>query len=247
VAVESGRVVLSRPDDVAQNRALHGLSRALIANMCRGVSQGYAKGLEIYGTGYNCKVQGKQLHVNVGFMGRGVGRPAQFILDIPDGVQVANRSRIWARAFATRASRSVARPARSSPAAVDIDEGSTMKAVLIKEARASRRIRRVRKRVFGVADRPRLAVSRSHRNLYAQIIDDLAGRTLCAVSTQSKDVRGAAAYGGNVKAATEAGKRLGEQAKSLGIEAVCFDRRGCRYHGRIKALAEAARKAGLKF
>ena len=117
---------------------------------------------------------------------------------------------------------------------------------LLKTKRQERRIRRVRKKVFGMPARPRLAVSRSNRNLYAQIIDDMSGRTLCAVGTQSADARSQMGYGGNVAAAKLIGKLLGEKAKSLGIEAVRFDRRGKRYHGRVKAVAEAAREAGLK-
>ena len=78
VALDGGQVVVRRPDDVPRNRALHGLSRALIANMVKGVAEGYEKKLEIYGTGYGCKVQGRELHLNIGFMGRGLNRPAQF-------------------------------------------------------------------------------------------------------------------------------------------------------------------------
>jgi large subunit ribosomal protein L18 len=122
-----------------------------------------------------------------------------------------------------------------------------MKAEWIKRVREERRIHRVRKKVGGTPQRPRLAVARSLRHIRAQIIDDLHGRTLCAVASDSKDLRGQIPYGGNVKAAAAVGKALGEKAKALGIEAVCFDRRGRRYHGRIKALAEAAREAGLKF
>lgn len=88
VALEGNQLVVSRPNDERRNRALHGLSRALIANMVKGVSEGYEIGLEIYGTGYGCKLEGKQLHLNVGFMGRGVGRKAQFMVDIPDGLTV---------------------------------------------------------------------------------------------------------------------------------------------------------------
>ncbi len=120
-----------------------------------------------------------------------------------------------------------------------------MKAMESNKARLARRIIRGRKKLSGTAERPRLAVTRSLQNVYAQLIDDVAGRTLCAVSTQSKDLR--SAYGGNIKAASACGKLLGEKAKALGIELVCFDRRGRKYHGRIKALAEAAREAGLKF
>ncbi len=122
-----------------------------------------------------------------------------------------------------------------------------MRADRIKQVRRARRVRRVRKHVFGTPARPRLAVSRSNTNITAQIIDDLAGRTLCSVSSRMADVRSAVGYGGNAKAAAEVGKRLGEKAKSQGIEQVAFDRRGFRYHGRVKALADAAREAGLKF
>jgi len=122
-----------------------------------------------------------------------------------------------------------------------------MRAELIKNRRAARRVLRVRKKVNGTSTRPRLAVSRSHRHISAQIIDDTVGRTLCAVSTNTKELRAQVGYGGNRKAAEVAGKMLGERARQLGIEQVALDRRGLRYHGRIKALAEAARAAGLKF
>jgi large subunit ribosomal protein L18 len=118
---------------------------------------------------------------------------------------------------------------------------------LLKTQRQSRRVRRVRKKVTGLPGRPRLAVSRSNRHIYAQIIDDTSGRTLCAAGTQSKDLPTEISYGGNVKAAAVIGKALGEKARKLGIETVCFDRRGRKYHGRIKALAEATREAGLRF
>ncbi len=122
-----------------------------------------------------------------------------------------------------------------------------MKRQLLKGFRQQRRMRRIRRTVTGKPGRPRLAVSRSLRQITAQIIDDFAGRTLCAVSTQSPDVRNQVSSGGNCKAAQVVGRLLGEKAKALGIEQVCFDRRGRKYHGRIKALAEAAREAGLKF
>jgi large subunit ribosomal protein L6 len=81
-------ICVERPDDQKQNRALHGLTRALIANMVHGVKEGYAKSLEIYGTGYGCKLDGQKFQLNVGFMGRGVGRSAQFIVDVPKGLEV---------------------------------------------------------------------------------------------------------------------------------------------------------------
>jgi large subunit ribosomal protein L18 len=122
-----------------------------------------------------------------------------------------------------------------------------MKSQLIKRVRLGRRIIRGRKKLYGTKLQPRFSVSRSNQNIYAQIIDDSTGRTLVAVSTQQKDVRESVGYGGNCKAASVVGRIIGLKAKEQGIEQVCFDRRGRRFHGRIKALAEAAREAGLKF
>lgn len=117
----------------------------------------------------------------------------------------------------------------------------------LKQIRQARRLVRVRKRLFGGADRPRLAVSRSLKHMYAQVIDDSSGRTLCAASTMSKEFKARLAYGGNKKAAVELGKIIAVKAREAGVSAVCFDRRGRKFHGRIKALADAAREAGLKF
>lgn len=88
VAVNGNQVNVTRPDDDRRNRALHGTSRALIANMMEGVAKGYEIGLEVYGTGYTCKLQGRKLLLNLGYMGRGVGRTAQFMIDLPAGVDV---------------------------------------------------------------------------------------------------------------------------------------------------------------
>jgi len=117
----------------------------------------------------------------------------------------------------------------------------------MKKDRMVRRKRRVRKRVFGTAERPRLSVHRSLQHISAQIIDDDRGVTLCQASTADKELRGSLGYGGNCKAAGAVGTLLATRAKTKGIEAVAFDRNGRKFHGRVKALAEAAREAGLKF
>ena len=122
-----------------------------------------------------------------------------------------------------------------------------MKIEKLKSVRRARRKLRIRKRVSGSAEKPRLTVVRSHRHISVQIIDDLSGRTLCALSTLSPELHDAQPYGGNRKAAAALGKALAEKAKAVGIEQLCFDRNGYMYHGRIKALADAAREAGLKF
>jgi large subunit ribosomal protein L18 len=110
-----------------------------------------------------------------------------------------------------------------------------------------RRSFRVRKYTRGTADRPRLCVTRSHRNITAQVIDDLAGKTLVSASTADKDLVKKVKYGGNASAAEAIGKAIAERAVKAGINQVSFDRGACKYHGRVAALAEAARAGGLKF
>jgi large subunit ribosomal protein L18 len=117
----------------------------------------------------------------------------------------------------------------------------------LKNVRLERRKWSVRNRIFGSTERPRLSVFRSDKHISAQVIDDYAGKTLVAASSQQKDVRGELKNGGNIKAAVAVGKAIAEKAKSAGITMVAFDRGGRKYHGRIKALADSARKAGLKF
>ena len=108
-----------------------------------------------------------------------------------------------------------------------------------------RRHRRVRKKVHGTAARPRLAVHRSNKHITVQVIDDDAGRTLAAASTNEADLRSNS--GATVAAATRVGELIAERAKAAGIDAVVFDRGGFAYHGRVAAIAEAARGAGLEF
>jgi large subunit ribosomal protein L18 len=121
--------------------------------------------------------------------------------------------------------------------------------MITKDRRASRDVRHVRLRrlVIGTAERPRLAVYRSLNHIYAQLIDDGAGRTLVAADSRSKAFRAQHTRGGNVAAAKAVGQMLAERAKGRGIERVVFDRGGAQYHGRVKALADAARAGGLMF
>jgi large subunit ribosomal protein L18 len=118
----------------------------------------------------------------------------------------------------------------------------------IDRADERRRIhRRIRAKVAGQPNRPRLCVFRSLKHTYVQIIDDAAGKTLVAASTAEKSVRGDLKHGGNISASKIIGKAIAERAKAKGIDSVVFDRGGYLYHGRVKAIAEAAREAGLKF
>ena len=113
---------------------------------------------------------------------------------------------------------------------------------IVKAALLQRRQRRVRKTISGTTERPRLRVHRTLKHIYAQIIDDTTGKTLVAASTVGLKIAG-----GNVDGAKAVGKALGEKAKEKSIDKVAFDRGGRLYHGRIKALADAAREAGLQF
>ncbi len=118
---------------------------------------------------------------------------------------------------------------------------------LLVQTRRLRRQRRVRKRLDGTPERPRLAVFRSSKHIYAQIVDDQAGRTLAQASTVDPEVKAEVKYGGNKAAATIVGRMVADRARKAGVEKVCFDRRGYKYHGRVEALATAAREAGLRF
>jgi large subunit ribosomal protein L18 len=110
-----------------------------------------------------------------------------------------------------------------------------------------RRKQRIRKTVFGEVARPRMSVFRSANHIYAQIIDDTSGRTLVAASTLSKDLGDHGGHGGNISAAQAVGRLIAARAQASNISKVVFDRNGYLYHGRIKALADAAREAGLDF
>lgn len=114
------------------------------------------------------------------------------------------------------------------------------------KARLKRHLR-VRKKISGTVQRPRLSVFRSAKHIYAQLIDDVGGVTLASASTVDKELAGQVKNGGDVEAARKVGELIAQRAKAKGYENVVFDRGGYLYHGRIKALADAAREAGLQF
>jgi large subunit ribosomal protein L18 len=118
---------------------------------------------------------------------------------------------------------------------------------LLVQTRRLRRQRHVRNRMSGTTERPRLAVFRSSKHIYAQMINDETGTTLVTASTMEPDIKAQVKYGGNKAAAVIVGKLVAERAKQAGIDKVCFDRRSYKYHGRVAALAQAAREAGLQF
>jgi large subunit ribosomal protein L18 len=116
-----------------------------------------------------------------------------------------------------------------------------------KNVKRDRRHKRVRRKVHGTAERPRLCIFRSRSNMYCQLVDDMLQRTVAHASTDEKEMRDKLSKRGNKEAAREVGKRIAQRAKDLGISQVCFDRAGYKYHGRVKELAEGAREGGLKF
>ncbi|HEY8503449.1 MAG TPA: 50S ribosomal protein L18 [Gemmataceae bacterium] len=122
-----------------------------------------------------------------------------------------------------------------------------MDAQKLKQRGRLRRRRHVRSKIVGTPQRPRLSVFRSSKHIYAQLIDDVNGVTLAAAGTLGKAAKGEIPYGGNIKAAEAVGRKIAEKAKEKGIQAAAFDRGHYRYHGRVKALADAARAGGLQF
>ena len=119
--------------------------------------------------------------------------------------------------------------------------------MLKKQLLRSRRHERIRKHLMGTPEKPRLNVFRSIENIHAQVIDDMAGDTLVAASTLDSEIKPKIKTGGNIEAAKLVGELLGRRAVDKGIRSVAFDRGGYKYHGRVAALADAAREAGLKF
>ena len=116
-----------------------------------------------------------------------------------------------------------------------------------KKVQLERRKRRVRAKIFGTAERPRLSVHRTNAHIYAQVIDDQDGKTICSASTLSPEFKETGKIGSNKEAAELVGKLVAERALEKGVTEVTFDRGGHLYHGRVKALADGARAAGLKF
>lgn len=122
-----------------------------------------------------------------------------------------------------------------------------MNRIELKRKRHWRRSKSTRRKMLGTTERPRLSLFRSHKHMYGQVINDVDGKTICAASTQGKEIAEKVRYGGDIAAAKVVGEVLAQKAQAAGVKKVVFDRGGYKYHGRVKALADAARKAGLEF
>ena len=269
VVREDGVIKVTRPNDEGSVRALHGLSRTLIANMVTGVTDGYRKTLEIVGVGYRVQARGSDLEFSLGFshpvtitppegITFRVEAPTRFVVEGIDKQQwarwprksasSASRTRIRARACGTRASRSAARSGR-----LEVSHGWHQDQVARTRHRTGASAH-ARHRGWAHPPAPagpqeghrqreqaRLVVNRSARHMFAQIVDDSAGRTLAAASTLDPAIR--TAEGDKTAKARQVGELLARRAAEAGIAAVVFDRGGDRYHGRVAALADAPGKA----
>ena len=238
IKVEGEEVVVTRPSDLKKMKSLHGLTRTLINNMVVGVTNGYEKVLEVNGVGYRASKSGNKLTLNLGY-----SHPVEMI--DPEGVETVleGQNKITVKGIDKEKVGQFAAEIR------DKRRPEPYKMVSKKSRSEVRRKKhmKLRNRFSGTAERPRLAVFRSNNHMYAQIIDDTVGNTLVAASTLEKDVKAELEKTNNVEAAAYLGKVIAEKAKAKGITDVVFDRGGFIYQGKVKALADAAREAGLNF
>ena len=233
IKVEGEEVVVTRPSDLKKMKSLHGLTRTLINNMVVGVTNGYEKVLEVNGVGYRASKSGNKLTLNLGY-----SHPVEMI--DPEGVETVleGQNKITVKGIDKEKVGQFAAEIRDKRRPVSKKSRS--------EVRRKKHMK-LRNRFSGTAERPRLAVFRSNNHMYAQIIDDTVGNTLVAASTLEKDVKAELEKTNNVEAAAYLGKVIAEKAKAKGITDVVFDRGGFIYQGKVKALADAAREAGLNF
>ena len=222
IKVEGTELTVSRPNDLKKMKSLHGLTRSLLNNMVIGVTDGFEKKLEVNGVGYRASKAGKVLTLNLGY-----SHPVE--MTDPEGIETVLEG-------------------QNVIIVKGIDKES--RKMVSKESRQKVRVkkhRRIRNHLSGTAQRPRLAVFRSNNHMYAQIIDDTVGNTLVSASTLEKAVKAEIEKTNNVDAAAYLGTVIAKRAIEKGINTVVFDRGGFIYHGKIAALADAAREAGLEF
>ena len=244
---EGAELLVSRPDDGKENRALHGLTRALLHNMVVGVTDGYKKTLEVNGVGYRAAKEGNKLVLNIGYSHTvEVPEIDGITIEVPQPNQIVvsgcDKQKVGQFAAEIREKRP---PEPYKGKGIKYaDEVIRRKVGKTGAKKRIKRHKRVRAKVSGTPERPRLNVFRSEKNIYAQIIDDVAGNTLVAASSLDKAIEG---NGSNKAAARAVGKLIAERAKAKGIDTVVFDRGGYLYHGRVAELAEGAREGGLEF
>ena len=254
VTVEGNLVKVAPRSGSNFANAMSGTTRAHLANMVAGVTKGFEKKLELVGVGYRAAVQGKKLNLTLGF-----SHPVEF--PIPDGHHDRNAEpeRDHREGHGPAAGRPGGGRVAPLPSAGAVqgqgrqvleranrDQGSEEEVAMAidKKQKRQRRARRTRVRIslLGVH---RLCVHRTPQHIYAQIIAPEGNRVVASASTLNKELRGSLKGTGNIAAAAAVGKEIAARAKKAGVEKVAFDRSGFKYHGRVKALADAAREAGL--
>ena len=261
INIEDNVLTVSRPDDERETRARHGLTRALIHNMVVGVSEGFEKKLELAGVGYRVQQKGKNLEFSLGFSHPViVEAPEGITFEVPDNTHVnvkgINKQQVGQIAAEIRGHRPP-EPYKgkglhktSTPLGagkINLFRSLRMNKHKAKLEGLKRRQRRVRGKISGTAERPRLRVTRTNANIYAQIIDDSKGSSLTLVSASTLEAEFKGTHTSNKEAAEKVGQLVGKRAIEAGITKVAFDRGGRIYHGRVKALADGARAAGLEF
>jgi large subunit ribosomal protein L6 len=235
--------------EMERARRMWGMSRSLVNNLVVGVTQGFSSKLEIQGVGYRAAVQGKNLNLQLGFS-HDVAYP------IPAGITITAEKPTMLTV--SGADKQLVGQVAAEIRAYRKPEPYKGKGVRYAVARKARRSRAMPQNLFdrrknrtrfriraNAAGRPRLSVFRSGRHIYAQIIDDRAGQTVAAASSNEKEDKAPKTW--NMETATAVGKKIAERALAKGVKQVVFDRGGYIYHGRIKALADAAREGGLEF
>ena len=234
--------------------ALGGTTRSLVNNMIIGVSEGYEKKLELIGVGYRAKASGKLLELTLGF-----SHPVKYQLPDSVDVETPSQTEVVLKSYNKQTLGQVAAEIRAfRPPEPYKGKGVRYSDEHVKRKEAKKaagaglstknitRLRRAKKTraMIKNQDSPRLTVFRSSRHFYAQVFDNQGSKVIVSASTNEKDSK---IKSNNLEAAVEVGKKVAERALENGVKKVVFDRAGYKYHGRIKALADSARNAGLEF
>ena len=238
-------------DDLKQRHAYHGLYRALVHNMVVGVSEGYKKELELVGVGYRASNNGNIIDLALGYT-------HNIFIQLPPEIKVETKSERNKNPLIILEScdkqllgqvcakiRSFRKPEPYKGKGIKfVGEEIRRKSGKSAGAKIERRIKikyRVRNKISGTPERPRMSVFRSNKQIYVQVIDDLSGKTLAAASSLGMSAMP------KKEQAAKVGELIAKKAQEAGITAVVFDRNGYLYHGRVKEVADAARNGGLKF
>ena len=258
VKFENGAIKVAPRFETNRAQALYGTARAQIANLVAGVTKGFEKKLEITGVGYRAAMQGKNLQLALGYShdvvyrdpGRHHDHGAEADRDHHHGQRHPARRPGRRRNPQLSSAGALQGQGREVRRRIHLPQGRqeevtepVMSRTKVTNARRKQRVRLSLRRSAG--GRPRLSVFRSSKHIYAQVIDDLKGETLASASSLEKEMR--EKTGANIDAAKAVGKLLAERAVKNGVKEVVFDRGSYLYHGRVKALADAARESGLSF